>query len=1022
MTASSYIYLIRNDVIHHKFNNDGQGWPSAAIQRAQAMQDALRLPAWLKSGPYPRVDGYAQPIINELRASCATLSLDFWDLAENATDEDQSGRRFRAGLGITLSDCASIRNVVQVEKLDDVPIPKESFLVVLVRNVFTTLVPQVLSLEEVPVSLPRHFSGEPNPLLKFMSKSVIAPLVVTVCEKIRIEDTDDGESESHREDVNSSNTNSSELPCFATEHSLSEFLRRCERPLTADGAEEEEDDVDKPLPGDFDAHFLSYPSSMKTSPSTCCIPVLCMADDKQLPELMSSLLYQRRVWHIDEPLIGIGFSKYDTTIRLYLGWLVEDMGSERVLPYVHLGQVETSVILDLSTPLIALAISNLIIRLGSHISDIDAIVHHIAPAVIAEIQSQSSFAWRIDTRVRESNPISNVQRFREQIMRWAENQNYTPYEENTTKSMPSTSESDASSTPPKLIIPSSTPTPEISDGGGNQADSNVLALPSFKEQMSCSAFAGMGAIDDYEICSWLFDRKTVPQALAPDNDDPYFKKYTEMTDFIWPTTWDIRENLPQVDAGLETCVEQLLKIVNEFKLQPNTVRLIEPDEFPADFKLLSSNFSAIFNSSCSARGRADREENVCDASWRHDHDRFLLDFFKLQVPNSEDMAADPSVRPIMGCTLRFPKSDRMENTLSKEAGAQIRQLVYKPMTLVHEEWILRRGGEASGVVAAETNNQIHIIQQHGRWSNDVNEFQRLINLGGDPASGKCDALGRVQVELPYVVPKDFALTRAAVEINSNAETRKAEKAYQPDKMSETSRSSQVPDNAEPTIKTYSILSASVSSTIQESPVISDFDNLQIGDDKGTKEMKGYLDLPIIAIEYTKQLADAKKGTNQLRMHLTACVKFLHVLGITEFMVFGIQTDGTHTAFPAAVMTDDGIIHLYERLVDSLDISNPLGAWHFVTILNRLATQHAECLREKFNEKKERLVTLLGKKDLEPELRWTIEHQRTKLVETGQVKPREEKTSKKASSKGGAPAYWPHPKLAVVKRPSSFGPL
>ncbi|KAK2467436.1 hypothetical protein APHAL10511_000671 [Amanita phalloides] len=980
------------------------------------MQDALRLPAWLKSGPYPRVHGYAQPLIDEVRASCATLPLDLWDLPKNATDEGESGWRFRASFGTTLGDCASICNVVQVEKLDNVPIPKESFLVVLVRNIFLTLSSQVLSLEEVPISLPRHFSGQPNPLLKFMSKSVIAPLVVTICEKIRSEDTNDSKSDSDREEL-----------------SLSEFLRRCEQPLTADDVEEEEDDVDEPLPDDFDAHFLSYTSSMKTSPSTSCIPVLCMADDKQLPEIMSSLLYQRRVWHIDEPLIAIGFSKYDTTIRLYLGWLVEPMGPERVLPYVHLGQVETSVVLDLSMPLIALAISNLIIRLGSQISDISAIVHDIAPAVIAEIQSQSSFAWRIDTRVRDGNPISNVQRIREQIMRWAENQNYTPYEDEmprrtTTKSTPSTSDA-LFSTPPTSTTASS-PVPEIrtSDGHGSQADSNVFQaeggrsgrntpLPSFIDQMSCSAFAGKNAIDDYGICCWLFDRKTVPQALAPDHDDPHFKKYTELTEFIWPTIWDMRENLPNVDAGLEACVEQLLKAVNELKLRPNAVKLIEPAEFPADLKLLSYYFSAIFNASQSALAKAGREENVCEISWRHDHDRLLLDFFKRQIRNSDDMTiVDPSVYPVLECTLRFPKSDRMENTFSHEIQYKVDQLVSKLPALAHQEWILRRCGGAHGAINTERNNRIHIAQQHARWSDDVfseNEFQRLLNLGGDPASGKCDALGQVQVELPYVVPKDFALTRVAVKIKSNGEpegkTRKAEKARQPRTTSETSRSLQVPDKTEPAKPSYSIMSASVSSTVQESvenktptdKVISDFDKLQISDDEGTKEMKGFLDLPIIAIEYKKQLVDAKKGTNQLRMYLTACVKYLHVLGITEFMVFGIQTDGTHTALPAAVMTNDGMIHMYERLVDKLDISTPLGAWHLVTILNRLAMQHAKCLQEKFNAKKERLVTLLGK-DLDPELSWTIEHQRTKLVETGQVKPRKDKASKKASSKEEVP--------------------
>ncbi|KAK2465498.1 hypothetical protein APHAL10511_002390 [Amanita phalloides] len=363
----------------------------------------------------------------------------------------------------------------------------------------------------------------------------------------------------------------------------------------------------------------------------------------------------------------------------------------------------------------------------------------------------------------------------------------------------------------------------------------------------------------------------------------------------------------------------------------------------------------------------------------------------------------------------------MENTFSREIRNKIDQLVYKPKTLAQEDWILGRCGESSSAIITETNNRAHITQQHARWSGNTlseSDFQQLLSLGGDPASGKCDALGRVRVELPYAVPKDFALTRAAVEIKTDGKTRKPEKAHcRADKKSDTSRSLQIPDKMEPTEPSYSIMSASFysavpKSVVKETPtdkVISDFDKLQI-DDKGTKEMKGVLDLPIIAIEYKKQLVDAKKGTNQLRMYLTACVKFLHVLGITEFMVFGIQTDGIHTALPAAVMTNDGMIHLYERLVYKLDISTPLGAWHLVTILSRLATQHAESLREKFNDKKENLVTLLGKKDLGPDLRWTIENQRAKLVETGQVKPRkwksEEKTFKKASSKEEEPLIPP----------------
>lgn len=56
-----------------------------------------------------------------------------------------------------------------------------------------------------------------------------------------------------------------------------------------------------------------------------------MADEEQLPVLMSSLVHQRAVWHVTDPLVGLEFSKYDTTIRLFAGWLEEDASSDSAL-------------------------------------------------------------------------------------------------------------------------------------------------------------------------------------------------------------------------------------------------------------------------------------------------------------------------------------------------------------------------------------------------------------------------------------------------------------------------------------------------------------------------------------------------------------------------------------------------------------------------------------------------------------------------------------------------------------------
>ena len=67
----------------------------------------------------------------------------------------------------------------------------------------------------------------------------------------------------------------------------------------------------------FDAHVL--PGRGRR---LCAIlPLLCVADEANITPLMSSVLYQRYVWGIDDPVVGISFSKTGTIGRVLLGWL-----------------------------------------------------------------------------------------------------------------------------------------------------------------------------------------------------------------------------------------------------------------------------------------------------------------------------------------------------------------------------------------------------------------------------------------------------------------------------------------------------------------------------------------------------------------------------------------------------------------------------------------------------------------------------------------------------------------------------
>jgi hypothetical protein len=67
----------------------------------------------------------------------------------------------------------------------------------------------------------------------------------------------------------------------------------------------------------FDAHVLPGHGRRYCA----ILPLLCVADEENVIALLSSVLYQRRVWGIDEPAVGVVFSKTGTVGRVVLGWL-----------------------------------------------------------------------------------------------------------------------------------------------------------------------------------------------------------------------------------------------------------------------------------------------------------------------------------------------------------------------------------------------------------------------------------------------------------------------------------------------------------------------------------------------------------------------------------------------------------------------------------------------------------------------------------------------------------------------------
>jgi hypothetical protein len=52
----------------------------------------------------------------------------------------------------------------------------------------------------------------------------------------------------------------------------------------------------------------------------CCLPVICVADEDEIGDLVTSVVCQRFVWNIPIPVIGVSLSKLATTGKIVIGW------------------------------------------------------------------------------------------------------------------------------------------------------------------------------------------------------------------------------------------------------------------------------------------------------------------------------------------------------------------------------------------------------------------------------------------------------------------------------------------------------------------------------------------------------------------------------------------------------------------------------------------------------------------------------------------------------------------------------
>ncbi|KAF9819295.1 hypothetical protein IEO21_02183 [Rhodonia placenta] len=89
------------------------------------------------------------------------------------------------------------------------------------------------------------------------------------------------------------------------------------------------------------------------------------------------------------------------------------------------------------------------------------------------------------------------------------------------------------------------------------------------------------------------------------------------------------------------------------------------------------------------------------------------------------------------------------------------------------------------------------------------------------------------------------------------------------------------------------------------------------------------------MQYRQKDVDRITGEDQHRLCCTAAARFLESVGITEHPIFSFISDGPHVVLASAWAKDE-TVHIFERHLLSFDISTAIGAWHYATVLARIA--------------------------------------------------------------------------------------
>ncbi|OSX63955.1 hypothetical protein POSPLADRAFT_1168117 [Postia placenta MAD-698-R-SB12] len=964
----TYLGEVYRDVVHHNAldANDTNPIPRKVKEYAHLLEDAFELPQWVKEAS-----------------------------GDGQNDEQLTETHLRRIFNTVLDDCASLRHVISVDQEDGICSPKESFVCILVRNALCITRPALLVDEEALVALPRHWSGELSPLFHYMSTSVCAPLLVSIAAEVPLDpsmllpqdEDQDGESVSTRstdsddEDVQKSTAcsprrgssprnsvviqtpqHSDSLPVYIVSGrsiSASEWLR-CPSVKEVVYEQESEDDAineDQRCLAELDLHVFDYPRD-KPLPVNAVMPVLCMADDATLPIIMASALYQRQLWHVREPLIGISSERYSSCISFCLGWIEAELVDGRQLPHVHIAHMAHLPEIDLANPESVLTVAQFLLSLDDHIANIQSEVASSQTVVADELRQQPLVQWRIDSAIAVEDSTGDPE---DSVSAW----------------LCSLEDSELSSKEPPLT----TLAPLSPHTTGMTGDDDSLLYDVHEKSEQCSMYDNMPAVDA-NVAHFLEEFKWIVA----------FRQEKKM-----PTLDSLHAKKLYTGRDQSYSAKDVLCLFNE--------EFAESVLWSQVDRLLTGSLSTILNTCLLSRRKVEAGIPLGEASWRHDLDRFFFDFVHTvidtagQSDGSEERQGQVHVS--LERTIALSRNIIASGDLTDLAG--LKRTTARFMSTIANlgtKTELYPQHLTDDAILAETARHNNLVTLCTTWQNTLTLPDIKHRLAFSPTTARCDAIGvvRMPVNLSKVALKPYHFVRPrSGGSKPPASINRDQSDTANNDPSTPSTTSTPPSAAPPSALDYSQLDSAICDSrdvYQQAKqsgranpaqadvnLVAKLDQLRFEDTpRTTSHATGdvsnteYLDLPLIIVEYKRPSdthTDHIQGQNQRRIYCVSAARFLEAIGIDEFPIFSVLSDGPLTVL-AVTWAKDGVVRIFERHMMSFDVSSPLGAWHYATVMARIAVFWGTALAKRFALVRDAFVTGVEKDD--PKLRWTHAHQ------------------------------------------------